>query len=92
VFWAAYVPVVKLDTEHPAIFNQTVTQSQYARLESAVPCDGRNPGRGKEGGIKNTRNVLQGYGLLECYRSEDAETVLVRPAPLLPPRGRRSRR
>jgi pyruvate/2-oxoacid:ferredoxin oxidoreductase alpha subunit len=77
-FLPPYVPVVKLDTEHPAIFNQTVTQGQYARfriqrqmaMEEALDVAGQVDEEYRE-------RFGRGYGLLECYRSEDAETVLV---------------
>ena len=77
-FLPPYVPVVKLDTEHPAIFNQTVTQAQYARfriqrhqaMEEALDV-------AKKVDEEYAERFGRGYGLLECYRSEDAETVLV---------------
>ena len=73
-----YVPVVKLDTGHPAIFNQTVTQAQYARfriqrhaaMEEALDV-------AKQVDEEYGEFFGRRYGLLECYRSEDAETVLV---------------
>ena len=77
-FLPPYVPVVKLDTEHPAIFNQTVTQGQYARfriqrqmaMEEALNVAGQVDEEYRE-------RFGRGYGLLENYRLEDAETVLV---------------
>lgn len=77
-FLPPFKPEFKLDTEHPAAFNQTVTQSQYAEFK-----------RDRQRTMENALEVIEAvdeefedqfgrrYGLFECYRSEDAETVLV---------------
>ena len=77
-FLPPYVPVVKLDTDHPAIFNQTVTQNQYAKfrierhtaMEEALIVAEQVDEQYRE-------RFGRGYGLLEGYRSEDADIVLV---------------
>jgi pyruvate/2-oxoacid:ferredoxin oxidoreductase alpha subunit len=77
-FLPPYKPTLKLDTENPATFNQTVTQSEYATFKIARY-------RAMEAAVDVSEDVDEqfkeqfgrGYGLLERYRSEDAETVLV---------------
>ena len=77
-FLPPFEPVVKLDPDHPATFCQTVTQSQYAKfrierhlamqktLEVAEVVD-----------QEFQKHFGRGYGLLECYRVEGADIVLV---------------
>lgn len=77
-FLPPYKPEMKLDTKNPAAFNQTVTQDQYAQfrikrfeaMEKALEV--------VEGVDDEYRQHFgRGYGLLECYKSEDAELLLV---------------
>lgn len=77
-FLPPFTPAFKLDTRDPAIFNQTVNQSQYARfriirqramedaLNVAISVDKEYEGQ-----------FQRGYGLFESYRLADAEMVLV---------------
>jgi pyruvate/2-oxoacid:ferredoxin oxidoreductase alpha subunit len=77
-FLPPFKPEFELDPEHPAAFNQTVTQSQYSEFK-----------RDRQRAMENALEVIEAvdrefedqfgriYGLFECYRSEDAETVLV---------------
>jgi pyruvate/2-oxoacid:ferredoxin oxidoreductase alpha subunit len=77
-FLPPYEPAFKLTTTNPATFCQTVTQSQYAEfrkerhramldaLEVAAMVD-----------LEFQNHFGRGYGLIEKYRLEDAETVLV---------------
>ena len=59
-FLPPYVPVVKLDTEHPAIFNQTVTQSQYARFRIQRHRRWKMPWTWGRGGRGIRKSVLAG--------------------------------
>ncbi len=77
-FLPPYVPAVKLDPRNPAIFNQTVTQSQYAkfrisRQKSMEEAPGVIDAVDREYGERFGRN----YGFLEGYQTEDADTILV---------------
>ncbi len=77
-FLPPFQPVVKLDPGRPAAFNQTVTQGQYAEFRIQ-----RQKAMGDA--LKVAEAVDQeyetrfgrGYGLMECYCLEGAETVLV---------------
>jgi len=77
-FLPAYEPVFRLDPQHPATFCQTVTQSQYAKfrierhlaMQKALEVAGIVDTQFKE-------HFGRGYGLVETYRTEDAEIVLV---------------
>jgi pyruvate/2-oxoacid:ferredoxin oxidoreductase alpha subunit len=77
-FLPAFAPVFKLDTANPAIFNQTVNQSQYAHFRIM-----------RQKAMDDALNVVlsvdqefgerfkRAYGLFEPYRLDDAEMVLV---------------
>ncbi len=77
-FLPPFEPVTKLDTANPATFCQTVTQRQYSEFKIARQ-------RAMEDALEVCDAVDQeyeerfgrGYGLLDCYRLEDAEIVLV---------------
>ena len=77
-FLPPYKPDIQLDTKNPAAFNQTVTQDQYAHfrikrfaaMEKAIEVV-------EWVDDEYCEQFGRGYGLLECYRSEDAETILV---------------
>jgi pyruvate/2-oxoacid:ferredoxin oxidoreductase alpha subunit len=77
-FLPPFEPAFKLDVDNPAAFSQTVTQSQYAQfriqrhraMEDALEVAG-------EVDMEYHKRFGRGYGLLEPYRLEDAETVLV---------------
>ena len=77
-FLPSFEPAAKLDTANPATFCQTVTQAQYAEfkisrqraMEDALEvCDAVDQ--------EYEERFGRGYGLLDCYRLEDAEIVLV---------------
>jgi len=80
-FLPAFEPAFRLDTNNPASFCQVVTQSQYAKfrinrhmaMEDALEVAEIVDKEYKE-------RFGRGYGLLECYRLKDAETVLVTAA------------
>ena len=77
-FLPPYVPVVKLDPKNPAIFNQTVTQSQYAKFKISRQKSMEEAPRvieavDREYGERFGRR----YDFLESYRAEDADTILV---------------
>jgi len=77
-FLPPFEPPFKLDPDHPAAFCQTVTQIEYKKFRI-----------NRQIAIENALEVVEsvdkeyeeqfgrGYGLFECYRLEDAETVLV---------------
>ena len=77
-FLPPFEPAFKLDTDNPAAFCQTVTQDQYAKFRIF-----------RQLAMENALEVAEivdreyeerfgrRYGLLERYRLEDAETVLV---------------
>jgi pyruvate/2-oxoacid:ferredoxin oxidoreductase alpha subunit len=77
-FLPHYEPAFKLDPEDPAAFSQTVTQGQYAQfrmkrhaaMEDALEVAEYIDAQYKE-------QFGRGYGLLEGYRLEDAELVVV---------------
>jgi pyruvate/2-oxoacid:ferredoxin oxidoreductase alpha subunit len=77
-FLPPFEPAAKLDTANPATFCQTVTQSQYAEFkisrqkamgDALAVCDAVDK--------EYKERFGRGYGLLDCYRLEDAEIVLV---------------
>ena len=80
-FLPPYEPAFRLDPKHPATFCQTVTQSQYAKFRVE-----------RHLAMQKTLEVVEivdtqfkehfgrGYGLVETYRSEDAEIILVTAA------------
>ena len=80
-FLPPFEPAFKLDTDNPAAFCQVVSQSQYAKfriqrhmaMEDALEVAEVVDNEYKE-------RFGRGYGLLEPYRLEDAETVLVTAA------------
>jgi pyruvate/2-oxoacid:ferredoxin oxidoreductase alpha subunit len=77
-FLPPYGPVVKLDPKNPAIFNQTVTQGQYAKFKisrqrSMEEAPGVIEAVHREYGERFGRT----YSFLESFRAEDADTVLV---------------
>ena len=77
-FLPPFEPAFRLDTDNPAAFSQTVTQEQYAKFRIQ-----------RHGAMEDALEVAEvadkeyqerfgrGYGLLDCYRLEDAEIVLV---------------
>lgn len=77
-FLYPYEPAFKLDPENPAAFSQTVTQGQYAQfrmkrhaaMEDALEVAEHVDTQYKE-------QFGRGYDLLDCYRLEGAEVVLV---------------
>jgi len=77
-FLPPFEPAFRLDPDNPAAFSQTVTQDQYAQfrikrhiaMEDAVEVAEYVDTQYKE-------QFGRGYGLLDCYRLEDAEAVLV---------------
>jgi pyruvate/2-oxoacid:ferredoxin oxidoreductase alpha subunit len=77
-FLLPFEPAFKLDVDNPAAFSQTVTQSQYAQfrvqrhraMETALEVAG-------EVDREYQKRFGRRYGLLESYRLQDAETVLV---------------
>lgn len=77
-FLSPYEPAFKLDPENPAAFSQTVTQGQYAQfrmkrhaaMEDALEVAEHVDTQYKE-------QFGRGYDLLDCYRLEGAEVVLV---------------
>lgn len=77
-FLPPFEPAFRLDPDNPAAFSQTVTQDQYAQfrikrhtaMEDAVEVAAHVDTQYKE-------QFGRGYGLLDCYRLEDAEAVLV---------------
>ena len=71
-------PVFQLDTNHPASFNQTVTQGQYRRFRIERHKAMEKALHVAEAIDQEYRERFdRGYGLIESYRLEDAETVLV---------------
>ena len=77
-FLPPYEPAFKLDVTQPATFNQTVTQSQYSefrKVRQRAMMDGLEVAEIVDAQFKN--HFGRGYGLIEKYRLEDAETILV---------------
>jgi pyruvate/2-oxoacid:ferredoxin oxidoreductase alpha subunit len=77
-FLPPFEPAFRLDPEHPAAFSQTVTQDQYAQfrikrhaaMEDALEASEHVDTQYKE-------QFGRGYGLLDSYRLEGADIVLV---------------
>ncbi|NQU15298.1 MAG: pyruvate ferredoxin oxidoreductase [Desulfobacteraceae bacterium] len=77
-FLPPFEPAFQLDPEKPATFCQTVTQSQYAEFKLA-----------RQEAMENALEVVEAvhkeyheqfgreYHLLDCYRNDDAEIILV---------------
>ena len=77
-FLPAFEPAVKLDTDNPAAFSQTVSQEQYARFRIQRHSAMEDALDVVEVADKEYQEIFgRGYDLLDCYRLEDAETVLV---------------
>ena len=80
-FLPAFEPAFRLDTNNPAAFCQVVTQSQYAKFRIQRHMAMEDALEVAEDVDKEYKERLgRGYGLLECYRLKDAETVLVTAA------------
>lgn len=77
-FLPSFEPAFKLDTEKPAAFSQTVTQSEYGKFRVHRQMAMEYAQEVAEAVDKEYQERFdRGYGLLECYRQEDAEIVLV---------------
>lgn len=77
-FLPSFEPAFKLDTEKPAAFSQTVTQSEYGKFRVHRQMAMEYAQEVAEAVDKEFEERFdRGYGLLECYRQEDAEIVLV---------------
>jgi pyruvate/2-oxoacid:ferredoxin oxidoreductase alpha subunit len=77
-FLPAYVPVMKLDPKNPAIFNQTVTQGQYAKFRiSRQRSMEEAPGVIEAVHREYGETFGRSYDFLESFRTEDADTMLV---------------
>lgn len=80
-FLPAFEPAFRLDTNNPASFCQVVTQSQYAKFRIHRHMAMEDALEVAEDVDKEYKERFgRGYGLLECYRLKDAETVLVTAA------------
>lgn len=80
-FLPAFEPAFRLDTNNPASFCQVVTQSQYAKFRIQRHMAMEDALEVAEDVDKEYRERFgRGHGLLEPYRVEDAETVLVTAA------------
>jgi pyruvate/2-oxoacid:ferredoxin oxidoreductase alpha subunit len=80
-FLPVFEPAFRLDTNNPASFCQVVTQSQYAKFRIQRHMAMEDALEVAEDVDKEYRERFgRGYGLLECYRLKDAETVLVTAA------------
>ncbi len=80
-FLPAFEPAFRLDTNNPAAFCQVVTQSQYAKFRIQRHMAMEDALEVAEDVDKEYKQRFgRGYGLLECYRLKDAETVLVTAA------------
>jgi len=80
-FLPAFEPAFRLDTNNPASFCQVVTQSQYAKFRIHRHMAMEDALEVAEVVDKEYKERFgRGYGLLECYRLKDAETVLVTAA------------
>ena len=80
-FLPAFEPAFRLDTNNPASFCQVVTQSQYAKFRIQRHMAMEDALEVAEDVDKEYKERFgRGYGLLECYRLKDAETVLVTAA------------
>jgi pyruvate/2-oxoacid:ferredoxin oxidoreductase alpha subunit len=80
-FLPPFEPPFKLDTDNPASFCQVVSQRQYAEFRIQRHMAMEDALEVAEVVDKEYRERFgRGYGLLECYRLEDADTVLVTAA------------
>lgn len=80
-FLPPFEPAFRLDTNNPASFCQVVTQSQYAKFRIQRHMAMEDALEVAEDVDKEYKQRFgRGYGLLECYRLKDAETVLVTAA------------
>jgi len=77
-FLPPFEPAFRLDTDNPTAFSQTVSQEQYARFRIQRHSAMEDALEVSEDVDKEYKERFgRGYGLLDCYRLEDAETVLV---------------
>ena len=77
-FLPPFEPAFRLDTDNPAAFSQTVSQEQYARFRIQRHSAMEDALDVVEVADKEYQEIFgRGYDLLDCYRLEDAETVLV---------------
>lgn len=77
-FLPPFEPAFRLDTDNPAAFSQTVTQEQYAKFRIQRHSAMEDALEVAEIADKEYQERFgRGYGLLDCYRLEDAEIVLV---------------
>jgi pyruvate/2-oxoacid:ferredoxin oxidoreductase alpha subunit len=77
-FLPPFEPAFRLDADNPAAFSQTVTQEQYAKFRIQRHSAMEDALEVTEVTDKEYQEWFgRGYGLLDCYRQEDAETVLV---------------
>jgi len=77
-FLPPFEPAFRLDTDNPAAFSQTVTQEQYAKFRIQRHSAMEDALEVAEVADKEYQERFgRGYGLLDCYRLEDAEIVLV---------------
>lgn len=77
-FLPPFEPAFTLDTDNPAAFSQTVTQSQYAKFRIQRHMAMEDALEVAEVVDKEYQEQFgRGYGLLDCYRLEGAEVVLV---------------
>ena len=77
-FLPPFEPAFRLDTDNPAAFSQTVTQEQYAKFRIQRHNAMEDALEVSEVVDKEYQERFgRGYDLLDCYRLEDAETVLV---------------
>jgi pyruvate/2-oxoacid:ferredoxin oxidoreductase alpha subunit len=77
-FLHPFEPAFRLDPEHPAAFSQTVTQGQYAQFRLKRHTAMEDAIKVAEGVEEQYREQFgRGYGLMDCYRLEDAEVVVV---------------
>lgn len=80
-FLPPFEPPFKLDTDDPASFCQVVSQSQYATFRIQRHMAMEDALEVVEGVDREYEERFgRGYGLVQCYRLEDAETVLVTAA------------
>jgi len=77
-FLPSFEPAFMLDPEKPAAFSQTVTQSEYGNFRIHRQMAMKDALEVAEAVDKEYEERFgRGYGLFECYRREDAETILV---------------
>ena len=77
-FLPSFEPAFRLDPNNSAAFSQTVTQDQYAQFRIKRHAAMEDALEVAEHVDTQYREQFgRGYGLLDCYRLEDAEVVLV---------------